>query len=111
MKWVGAFLALGGLGCGACPDEADFGLSVTVIDKADRQALCSATVTASEGSYHEDLQRDGCDYLGAFERAGRYVLAASQNGYVKLELRDVVVPEGVCGPTVTSATLELERAP
>jgi hypothetical protein len=83
-------------GCSGAVTECSalyaYGLAVTVIDEATGAPICTATVTASDGAYHETLRLeqlgapDGgveCLYPGAGERAGTYDVAAQVDGRQK----------------------------
>jgi hypothetical protein len=58
------------------------GLTVSVIDTSGKP-VCDATVTATDGSFSEVLQKTGpqrCLNSGVFERTGTYTLIATAPG-------------------------------
>jgi hypothetical protein len=99
--FVLVFLLFGMSGCGeaqdppmACAAYATAGLSVSVQSATSGQPICDASVIASEGSYSERLYGSACNFTGAYERAGNYVVRASREGYRAAEVGPVVVVMG-----------------
>jgi hypothetical protein len=85
-----------GLDCGG---GAVNGLSITVRDGKTGGLICDATVTASDGTYSEQLTSAGsppCDYEGALERPGTYGIEVSKVGYSATSVDGVTVPRGPC---------------
>jgi hypothetical protein len=96
----------------ACAAFAAAGLSVSVTSGATGQAMCDASVTASEGSYSEQLFEGACRFAGAVERPGTYVVRAERRGFVPKEVRDVrvVMGAGPC-PHVQQVQLAIALTP
>lgn len=116
MLAVGAFAL-----ASACPPEhetvfctaiAAAGLSVGVTNQQTSQPLCSATVTATEGSYSETLFSNGCRHVGAWERPGTYRVHVEASGFASRTVGDVrvVMGSGEC-PHVQEVPLEVALAP
>jgi hypothetical protein len=113
--WVLSLVALA-LGCNhevgsgvVCPAIAMAGLDVGVTSEQTAQALCDATVTATDGSYVERLVATSCRYAGAFERPGTYVLRAEGTGFLAKEVSDVrvIMGTGQC-PHVQAVRLDIQ---
>ena len=88
---LAALLSSGPVACGhACSTEEEFGLHVSVVNGQTGAVLCTAVVTATDGSYSETLRTldplssaDGgtqCVFFGAGERAGTYTVDATAEG-------------------------------
>ena len=102
-------------GCGepvACLAYAAAGLTVQVTNAATGQPICDATVVASEGSYSERLFENSCQFTGAYERAGIYVVAASRPGFASARMTSVpvVMGRGEC-PHVEQVRLAIALVP
>jgi hypothetical protein len=95
-----------------CTTIAAAGLSVGVANEQTSQALCDATVTATEGSYSETLFPNGCRYLGAWERPGTYRVRAEAAGFVSKTVDEVrvVMGSGQC-PHVKEVQLDIPLTP
>ena len=81
-----------------CDLSAAAGISVTVLDAETETELCEARVTASDGSYDEELGLwlgEGCSYVGLWERGGEFDVAVTQEGYEDAT-DHVLIPEGRC---------------
>jgi hypothetical protein len=93
-------LALSCAGCAegptsvACPAYAAAGLAVSVSNAADGQPICDAAVTATDGTYSEQLFGVACAFTGAAERPGTYLVRASRPGFVPGEVASVRVVMG-----------------
>jgi hypothetical protein len=105
--------------CGCPPEDgvvctaiAAAGLSVSVSNGQTGQALCQATVVASEGVYSETLFANGCRHVGAFERPGTYQVVAGAPGFAPKRVSDVrVVMGGGDCPHVREVQLEVALTP
>ena len=95
-----------------CTAIAAAGLSVGVTNEQTGQAICDATVTATEGGYGETLFPNGCRYVGAWERPGTYRVRAEAPGLAATTVTDVrvVMGTGEC-PHVEEVRLEVALAP
>lgn len=95
------------------------GLDVRVANAETGEAICDATVTASEGSYSEQLQPidsgAACRYRGAFSRPGIYSVRAEREAFVPASVSNVkvVMGTGRCCPGIKTQTvyLRLSSAP
>jgi len=80
-----------------CTTEARAGLTVTVFDGSGAR-VCDATVTAQDGAFSESLMMLGgassCNYAGAWERAGTYLVHAARGTSQKDAT--AVVASGTC---------------
>jgi hypothetical protein len=79
---------------GKCTEEAEFGLTIHVVDSSNQEPICDAAVVAKDGSYSETLVHPGgsqCQYAGAIERSGTYRIKASREGYLPNSLDAVAV--------------------
>lgn len=111
-------LALWLTGCGAdrtpvaCAAYAAAGLGVTVTNAMTGAPICDAVVTASEGSYSEQLFASSCAFSGAYERPGTYVVRATRQGFHPGEVAavHVVMGGGEC-PHVEQARVTVPLAP
>jgi len=115
---VGLLLAAAAFDCGeermpiACPAFASAGLSVVVRDARTAQPICDAAVTAREGAYSEQLFETSCEFVGAYERPGTYVVTASRAGFVPKEATSVrVVMGGGDCPHVEQVSLAIQLTP
>jgi hypothetical protein len=84
---VAALLSSGPVACGvACNFDAEPALVVSVVDRQMGLVLCTADVTATDGSYSVTLTTLGplpdapCVFSGAYERAGTYTVEARAEG-------------------------------
>jgi len=77
-----------------CTAIAAAGLSVGVTNEQTGQALCDATVTATDGDYSETLFPNECRYVGAWERPGTYRVRAEARGFAAKTIDDVRVVMG-----------------
>jgi hypothetical protein len=120
VKRIGVILLVVGLfqGCKAetvaCTPSMETGLLVDVLDAGTGQPICDAVVTAIDGSYSERLDtHGGCQYLGAFERAGHYDVLAEREGFQSQRASNVEVRMGTSGCHVvrTDLTIQLVRGP
>lgn len=104
--------ALSLLSCGEeCTEEAEFGLTIHVVDSSNQEPICDATVVAKDGSYSETLVHPGgsqCQYAGAIERSGTYRIEASREGYLPNSLDAVAVTKGECHVNPQVRTISLE---
>lgn len=84
----------------ACTLELVYGLNVNVVDDASGNPICTADVTATEGSYSEPLttftSTAPCTFVGAGERAGTYAIQVEAAGYQTRTVADVEVEDGGC---------------
>ncbi len=99
-KALWALLAVISVRCGdghppaACPAYAAAGLAVSVSNASNGQPICDATVTAIDGAYSEQLFGVACNFTGAVERPGTYVVRATRHGFAPHELESVRVVMG-----------------
>jgi hypothetical protein len=116
---LGLCFLVGGVGCeqssgpsAVCPAIATAGLDVGVASERTGEPLCDATVTATDGSYSEQLAPVSCRYFGAFEGPATYVLRAERAGFQAKEVRDVRVSMGTgqC-PHVNVVHLDIQLSP
>jgi hypothetical protein len=114
---LAALLSCGPVACGSgCTSELDFGLAVSVVDSQTGAVLCSAVVTATDGSYSETLKTfaplplaDGgtqCVFSGAPERAGTYTVDAKAEGR-ESSATGIVVSKENCHVVPRVITLKL----
>jgi hypothetical protein len=111
---VVTLLAVPSMNCGtneACLAYAVAGLSVSVVNAADGQGICDATVLAIEGSYAEELHPNACAFRGLWERAGTYTVRVTRQGFRPNEVDAVrvVMGGGPC-PHVTETRLTVALA-
>jgi hypothetical protein len=120
-RFLGVLPVLCSLSCGeqevdrspaACLAYAAAGLRVEVTNVATAEQICDATVIASQGSYSEQLFGTSCAFIGAYERAGTYVLTAARAGLVPKEVGSVrVVMSGGQCPHVEQARVAIALTP
>ena len=86
-----------------CTDHIEFGLEVYVSGQFMQPIdNCGAQVVAVDDDYTETLRAeyreslDACVFYGAPERAGRYTITVSLDGYETQVSEDVVVSQDVC---------------
>lgn len=117
-------LAIAGLGVNACgygPTEpractaiAVDALVVTVVDTANNQRICDATVTAIDGSFSAELRPfpagAECTYSGPTERAGTYEVRVSKAGYEPAAQTGIRVTADECHVIPVRLTLQLRRS-
>lgn len=105
-------IAFSVLSCGEeCTEQAEYGLSIQVVDSSNQEPICDALVVAKDGSYSETLVRPGgspCLYAGAIERPGTYRIEASRDGYLPNTLDGVAVTKGECHVEPEVRTISLE---
>jgi hypothetical protein len=80
-----------------CEDYASAGLTVSVGD-ADGVPVCDAEVDAIDGTetiHLEPTAGSDCAYVGAWERAGHYVVSARRDGSAAMSER-IAVSAGGC---------------
>ncbi len=96
----------------SCTMVALAGLNVAVTNATTGQPICDASVTATEGSYSEQLSAQACAYAGAVERPGTYVVRAERPGFLPKEARDVrVVMSADSCPHVLQVQLAMPLTP
>jgi hypothetical protein len=90
-----------------CTTQAVSGLGVAVVDEHGN-AVCDATVTATDGPYSEVLMTTfgGCAYSGAVERKGTYAITA-RLGARSVQRVGVRVTGDECHVRPTHVTLTL----
>ena len=111
---IAAILASASIGCTStqCAGNEVAGLSVEVTDMTNNAPIVTATVTATDGSYTETLMTlDNGDYVGAFDRAGTYMLAISAPGYIAADAGPTTVPADGCHVTTQTVTVPLAFQP
>ncbi|MEQ8273931.1 MAG: carboxypeptidase-like regulatory domain-containing protein [Deltaproteobacteria bacterium] len=105
--------ALCSCGVETCSLVLIYGLNVTVVDDVSGRELCSADVTAVDGSYSEPLttftSTAPCAYVGAGEREGTYEIRVEAAGYQPRTITDVEVEDGGCH--VKPQTVEVRLQP
>jgi hypothetical protein len=96
----------------ACPAYAAAGLGVSVSNVATGQPICDAAVTATEGSYSEQLFGVACSFSGAYERPGTYAIRATREGFLPGEVASVrvVIGGGEC-PHVQETRVSIQLTP
>ena len=96
----------------ACPAIAQAGLDVSVLNDLNGQGICDASVTAVEGTYHENLPALSCRFVGAYERAGTYTVRAERVGFAAREVTNVRVRKGMgeC-PHVETVNVQIRLMP
>ena len=93
------------------------GLDVGVANAATGAPICDATVSATDGSYSEELQATtdarGCRFRGAFSRPGVYSVRAERQGFLPMTLSrvTVVAGKGDCCPGIETAHVEIRLPP
>ncbi|GAB5400911.1 MAG: hypothetical protein Aureis2KO_24960 [Aureisphaera sp.] len=76
----------------ACTEVLVFGLRIEVLNNTNGNPVSSdITVTATDGSYSEDLVFQGGAWLGAAEREGTYDISVTSQSYTPATLNDIVV--------------------
>ncbi|MCH9660412.1 MAG: hypothetical protein K0U54_05820 [Bacteroidetes bacterium] len=76
----------------ACTEEFVFGLQITVIDATTSQPVTSGLiVSATDGSYSEELELEDGVWLGAGERPGTYAINVASQQYTPATLTAVSV--------------------
>ncbi len=94
----------------ACTTEFRYGLTVEVTSAATGAPITNATLTLTEGSYVEAMERFPTgDYVGAGERAGTYTLTAEASGFQTKTVSNIVVTADECH--VKGVRLEVELEP
>ena len=112
---LAAILASASTGCTStqCAGNEVAGLSVEVTDMTNNAPIVTATVTATDGSYTETLMTlDNGDYVGAFDRAGTYMLAISAPGYIAQTAGPItVMSDGTCHVTTQTVNVPMPIQP
>ncbi len=96
-----------------CTLEAKAGLNITVKDASTNAVLSDGvTVTAQDGTYTETLEQLPNNeipvFIGAWERAGTYVITISKEGYQTFTSEPIVVTADVCHVIPQVLTLNLQ---
>ncbi len=110
LLWLIPLSSCGGGGGTVCTSIYAYGLTVTVTDAATQQPICDATVTATDGTYSEQLQpanSSPCSYLGAGERPGTYTVTATRSGYMNTIESNIRVTSDGCHVQGVSINLNL----
>jgi hypothetical protein len=120
--FIGTVVGLAGCSTAAvsCTDNVVFALQVKIEDETTRKVICSANVTATDGTYQdtlmefpatgggeEDAGPNACIFSGVNDRAGTYDIMASAPGFQTSVVRGVEVPQGQCHVIPQSITVEL----
>ncbi len=108
----------------ACTAVAVVGLQITVRDSLSGQLLRdSLRVRATDGGYAEELLPGGVvdsvvngtllfrDWIGAYERAGRYTVTVQRPGYLTTAVGALVVTRDQCHVQTVTATIRLTPGP
>ena len=96
----------------ACAAYASAGLGVAVTHADTNQPICDATVTATDGSYTENLIGVSCTFTGAYERPGTYVVQASRDGFLPAQVASVrVVWAAASAPHVQETRVTVPLSP
>ncbi|MBC8883607.1 carboxypeptidase regulatory-like domain-containing protein [Flavobacterium piscinae] len=95
-----------------CTQEAKAGLNITVKDAVTGDFLSSGvTVIAQDGSYTETLEQFPNEevpvFIGAWERAGTYIVTVSKEGYQTFTTEPIVVTADICHVIPQQVTVEL----
>ena len=96
-----------------CTLEAKAGFNITVKDATTNAVLSDGvTVTAQDGTYTETLEQLPNNeipvFIGAWERAGTYVITVSKEGYQTFTSEPIVVTADVCHVIPQVLTLNLQ---
>lgn len=96
-----------------CTLEARAGLEVTVKDGLGGANITNGvTVEAIDGNYSETLKKVEANntFVGAYERAGTYIITVTKDGYRDNTLSEpVLVTEDVCHVITESVEVILEK--
>ncbi len=95
-----------------CTEEARAGLEVTVRDGIGGAFLTEGvTVVAQDNDYKETLENftGANNFVGAFERAGTYIITISKNGYADKTSEPIIVGEDICHVITESLEVVLEK--
>ncbi len=95
-----------------CTEELRAGLEVTVKDGIAGEFLTEGvTVVAIDNEYKETLENftGANNFIGAFERAGTYIITVSKNGYNDKTSEPIVVDEDICHVITESLEVVLQR--
>ncbi|MBQ0735266.1 hypothetical protein [Aquimarina celericrescens] len=95
-----------------CTEELRAGLEVTVKDGIAGEFLTEGvTVVAIDNEYKETLENftGANNFIGAFERAGTYIITVSKNGYTNKTSEPIVVGEDICHVITESLEVILEK--
>lgn len=95
-----------------CTEEARAGLMVTVKDAVSGANLTQGvTVTAADGNYTEELvnmPEFSVEFIGAYERAGNYILTVTKEGYTTYTSPVIEVGEDICHVIGESVIVQLQ---
>lgn len=97
-----------------CTEEYVYGLCVTVRDAVNNSIITeSITVTASDGSYEEQLMRieSSDNFFGAGEREGTYIIEVTSNDYQTFTSSPIVVGRTEDDCHVVTEILEFQLLP
>ena len=96
-----------------CTQEAKAGLNITVKDAVTGDFLSSGvTVIAQDGSYTETLEQFPNEevpvFIGAWGRAGTYIVTVSKEGYQTFTSEPIVVTADICHVIPQQVTVALQ---
>lgn len=97
-----------------CTEEYVYGLSVTVRDAVNNSIITEGiTVTASDGSYEEQLMRieSSDNFFGAGEREGTYIIEVTSNDYQTFTSNPIVIGKTEDDCHVVTEILEFQLTP
>ena len=82
-----------------CTTVAVDAMTVLVTDGLSHKRICDATVTVRDGDFTAELrpfEGPECAYSGPTERAGRYDVSVTRDGYTAASLTGVTVTADEC---------------
>jgi hypothetical protein len=94
-----------------CTEDLRAGLVVVVKDASTGETLGEGvTVTATDGEYSDELYfiASHNHFVGAYERAGDYVLTVEKEGYADFTSEVIPVDEDECHVITENVTVQLQ---
>ncbi|MBV1922829.1 MAG: carboxypeptidase-like regulatory domain-containing protein [Flavobacteriaceae bacterium] len=91
-----------------CTEVYIYGLNIMVFDSSNQQLIGdTATVTATDGNYSEELMFFTESFSGAGERAGDYIVTVTAEGYETYTTQTITLLEDECHVIPQSFNVQL----